>query len=102
MNLIIKGTVISFPLINNFSEYLATGVDRTANNVYAMAGIQEAVLVSTPRPSNSSIITPRDFSVPFTRQFIKTVDNKTLYKTILMAQFQSNYQNPPLSLFNIS
>ena len=58
--------------------YLATGVDITEKRVYAMAGIQAATVVSTPKLSNSIIITPKDFKVPFRRQFITTVEIRTL------------------------
>lgn len=65
-------------LSNMLNTHLATGVERTAKRVKARAGIQAAVVVSTPRLSSSSMITPSDLSVPLTRQLISTVASNTL------------------------
>ena len=55
----------------------ATGVERHAKRVYAIAGIQADWEGSIPWRFSSSRTTPRDFRLPLIRQLITTLAAKT-------------------------
>ena len=66
-------------MVNLLCPYFATGDERIANKVYAIAGTQEAAAVSIPLDPSSNIRTPRDLRVPLTRVLITTLDPSTFH-----------------------
>ena len=78
-------------MVKEILTYFATGEDRTANSVYAIAGTQDAAAVSTPRDPSSSINTPRDFRLPFTRELVNTLASNTFHWDILAVLLTLDY-----------